>query len=98
LVLNQEDGFRAPGSATRPGPRPRGRAGPLAAREIDLERRSAPRLTVHENEPAALLDDAVHRGQPQPGALAGLLGGEERLEQVGLDLLRHTATRVRERQ
>ena len=38
--------------------------------------------------PAALLDDAVDRGQAEPGALARLLRREERLEQVRLERLR----------
>ena len=39
-----------------------------------------PDLAVGEDVAAGLLDDAVDGGQAEPGALADLLGGEERLE------------------
>ena len=55
--------------------RPRGR-------QVDLERRAAARLAVDPDAAAALLDDAEHGREPEAGALAGLLGGEERLEQM----------------
>ena len=41
-----------------------------------------PRFAVYPDVPAMLLDDAVARRQPQAGALAQLLGGEERLEEM----------------
>src|SRR5437773_12281627 len=56
------------------------------SREIDLERRPLPRLAVHPDMAIALLHDAVHGGETEAGALARFLGGEERLEDVGLDL------------
>jgi len=36
------------------------------------------------DEAAALLDDAVDGGETETSALAGFLGGEERLEDAGL--------------
>ncbi len=36
-----------------------------------------------------LFDDAIHRGQAEPGALAGALGGEERLENARQNLRRN---------
>ena len=39
-------------------------------------------LAVEEDVAAGLLDDAVDRRQAEPGALADLLGGEERLEDL----------------
>ena len=38
-----------------------------------------------------MLDDTVHGGQPQSGALSHLLGGEERLEEVIKDFFVHAA-------
>ena len=45
-----------------------------------------------------LVDDAVHRGQPQAGALARLLGGEERLEDPLAGGLVHAAAGVPDRE
>ena len=86
LVLDQQDGRR---------PRPGGGAGqrrrfgcrghrglPRQQRKQDLEARALPGLAVHADVTPALGDDAVGRGQPQAGALAQGLGGEERLEQM----------------
>ncbi len=59
----------------------------LVHRQVDRETRAL-RLAVGaqgvvgEDEPARLLDDAVDGRQPEPGALALLLGGEERLEDL----------------
>src|ERR1700722_7283040 len=49
---------------------------------MDDERGAAARFADHGDVPTALLDDAVDDGQPEPGALALLFGGEERLEQL----------------
>ena len=46
------------------------------------------------DEAAVLSDNAVHGGQPQPGAFADFLGGEERLEDVLDDRLVHAAAGV----
>jgi len=47
---------------------------------------------------AALLDDPVHGGQAQAGALALLLGGEERFEDLRLDLTRDAGTGIGDRE
>ena len=65
------------------------------ARQVNLHRSAAAGLAVHVHAAAALLDDAEDGGQPQPGALARSLGGEERLEQAGLGGLVHAACRYR---
>ena len=43
-----------------------------------------PHFAVDRHSPAALLDDAIDCRQSQSGAFAGCLGGEKRLEHVGL--------------
>src|SRR5260370_761883 len=55
-------------------------------------------LAVDGEIAAALLDDAVHRRETEPGAFAALLGGEERLEDARLDGLLHADTVVADRQ
>ena len=52
-------------------------------RQIDLERRSPAGFAVHPDVAAALLDDAVNGGEAEAGALDSL-GGEKRLEDMGL--------------
>ena len=44
------------------------------------------------------LGDAIHRGQPQAGALADFLGGEKRIENVAQDLRIHAEARVSDAQ
>src|SRR6266511_6100748 len=63
-------------------------------REIDFEARPFPDLAVHPNAPAALLHNAVDGGEPQPRALPGLLGGEERLEEACFGSLVHPDSSV----
>ena len=41
------------------------------------------RLTVDIDKTVILLNDAVHRGKPQTGALLHVLGGEKRFEKIG---------------
>src|SRR5258708_24511762 len=53
-------------------------------REIDFEAGAAAGSGVDVDEAAALLDDAVDGGETETSALAGFLGGEERLEDAGL--------------
>src|SRR5438046_2927215 len=65
------------------------------ARQVDADRGATARRPVHGDVPAALTHDAVHGGESQPGALAAWLGGEERLEQVCLDLVVHADPAVR---
>src|ERR1035437_5628264 len=48
-------------------------------RKVNFHRGAAIGHAVHVQIPAALLDDAEHRGEPQPRTPAGSLGGEEGL-------------------
>ena len=66
--------------------------------QIDLEGRPLARLAVDIDEAIVLLDHAVNRCQPQAGAFAHFLGGEERLEQMAQSLLVHAAAVVADRQ
>ena len=52
------------------------------ARQENAERRAGARLALAEDIAARLLDDAVDHRQAEAGALADLLGGEERLENL----------------
>src|SRR5207237_1254283 len=49
-------------------------------READLHLGAGTWCARHPDVPAALLDDAVDRGESEPGAFAERLGREERLE------------------
>src|SRR5207237_2867000 len=49
----------------------------------DAKGRSAAGLRIDVDRAARALDDAVDGGEAEPGALAGLLGGEEGLEEAG---------------
>ena len=64
------------------------------ARQVDAEGRALADLAVGEDVAARLLDDAVDGGQAEAGALADILGGEERLEDLGHDLGRHAGAGV----
>ena len=83
---------RAPALRRAPVRVGRGRLGRRGQEHLDRRCRRRARV-VDRDEPAAALDDAEHRRQAQAGALADPLGGEERLEQVRLDLGRHPACR-----
>ncbi len=74
-------------SASRGQRRLRGQgfSGGAEARQIDLERGAFAGFAVQPDVAFALLDDAVHRGQSEPGALQSL-GGVEGLEDVGLGI------------
>ena len=54
-------------------------------------------LAVDLDVAARLLDEAVHHAQPQAGALADILGGEERLEHFFQNVRRHAAAGVAHR-
>ena len=69
---------RPAGSGGPPGVR--GERRPVMARQEDGESGALARRALDRDVPAALLHDAVDRGQAEAGALAGLLGGEEGLE------------------
>ena len=65
------------------------------AREVELERGAVPGLGVEPDVAAGLVDDPVDRGQPEAGALALLLGREERLEDVLARVAVHADARCR---
>jgi hypothetical protein len=54
----------------------------FGAGQLDFEGRAAMRLAMDPDAPACLLRDPVHGSEAQAGALAYLLGGEERMENV----------------
>ena len=70
----------------------RARAG---APQPDRRGRALARFAGELEAPAALLDHALHHRQAQPGALAQLLGGEKRLEDLGQYAARNAAAGVR---
>ena len=95
---------RPPGSS-RLGRRLRGdwasptaRAPPVAvgeqARQVDLHRRALAGLAVDLHVAAGLLDEAVDLREAEAGALADILGGEERLEGAGRIIARLMPTPV----
>ncbi len=47
-----------------------------------MESRPHPCLALHVDEPLMLLHDPVDDGEPEPGPLPHVLGGEERLEDL----------------
>ena len=94
-ILRDQHRLRAAPRLRRRGPGDRGGHGLVHARQVDLEGRSPPRLGIHGDEPARLLHDPVHGGEPQPGSFAGFLCREKRLEDAGLGLLVHADARIR---
>jgi hypothetical protein len=62
--------------------------------QIDDEARPLPFGRLGEDEAARLLDDAVDGREPEAGALADLLGGEERLEDLGEEVRRDAGAGV----
>ena len=66
-----------------------GSGGGVGARQINFEGGAGIQFAVNADVAAALADDAVAGGQAEAGALAEALGGEERLEQMRLDVLGH---------
>src|SRR5580658_1226723 len=61
----------------------------LRLRKVNFKRRANAGRTVHPDETAALLHDAVHRGEAQSCSLADFLGGEKRLENMRLGGIVH---------
>ena len=55
-------------------------------RQVDLDRRAVADLAVDLHVAAGLLDEAVDLREPEAGAVADVLGGEERLERLRSDL------------
>ena len=77
---------------------PLGRWRRVGDRQIDPERCAAARRRVQRDAAAALIDDAVDRGQAKAGALPLCFRGEERLEGVGARRFVHSDARVGDRQ
>src|ERR1700686_440151 len=73
-----------------------GRAGGKP-RQIDFHRRTFTDFAVDFDVTAALFDEAIDLAQPQPGALAGVLGSEERLERAGENLAAHAGAGIADR-
>ena len=67
-------------------------------RQQYFERRALVRLRVHPDVAAALLDESVYRGQPEPGPLAWCFRCVERFEQVTAHLFGHARACVRDGQ
>src|ERR1700732_2452420 len=63
-------------------------------RKINLEGRAVSHFAVHPDVSAALLHDAVHRCQAEPGAFALLFRGKKRLENARLCCCVHSAAGV----
>ncbi len=97
VVVDQKDAR----ARERPGGTDPGRDRPLVdtlttgARKIDVDRRALAHPGIDAHAPARLLGEAQHLAQTEAGALAGFLGGEERLKYLGADLLRHAGPAVR---
>ena len=70
----------------------------IDSRQVDLECRSAQGLAVDPDVSFALLHDAEHRRESQPGSLSRLFRGEERLKDAGLRGRVHSYAGVRDRQ
>ena len=83
VVFDDQNGFLAVGGRRR-GALDRTLAGLLLvvtrARQVDPDRRAVAGLAVDFHVAARLLDEAIDLAQAEAGALAGLLGREERLE------------------
>src|SRR5581483_3305607 len=94
VVFYQEDRLTTAGGRRRVGGRVTGRRAGTRRRQVHPEGRPLPRLAGHFDVAAALLDDAVDGGQPQPGPRPRRLGGEEGLEDVRQGVGVHAAARV----
>src|SRR2546430_16982561 len=79
VVFDHEHRFGAAPGGGLPAARLGGDGRLLGGREVDPEARAPARLAVDPDAAALLLDQAVHRGEPQPPAFPRGLGGEERL-------------------
>src|SRR3954469_5560853 len=74
--------------------RRRGLERPAYRRQIDAERRAFTNGAVNPDESVALLDDAIHGGEPETRALAWRLRREERIEDARLNFRGHADTGV----
>ena len=63
-------------------------------RQEDAERGALAGLGIHVDKAAGLLDDAIHRREAKPGALADFLGREERLEDLVDDIGRNAGAGI----
>src|SRR5690606_20631531 len=97
VVFDQKNAF---GAAFDPACRGsmNGFDGGFGQRQVDFETGTDARFAVDVDVAAALLDDPMHHGQAEPGSLAALLGGEERLEYLGGGVPAHAHAVVCHRQ
>ena len=95
LVLDEENSTRPPGHRKRRLLVDRHFA--LHAREEEPERCSTSWCGVDQDRALGLLDDAVRRGQAEPGSAPLALGREERLEDVVARLRVHAQAGVGDR-
>src|SRR5262249_19471588 len=65
----------------------RDRAG--VAGQVEAESRADTWLAVDIDVATRLLEEAEHHAEPEPGAFAAALGGEERIEDLRHDIGRH---------
>src|SRR5437016_4822497 len=97
FIVNDEDRLGADrgkgGEHGRPG-RARGPEGARQDREVDLEGGSRAGSARDRDRAAVLLDDPLAQRQPEARPLAGWLGREERLEDLGLDVERNSGARI----
>src|SRR5579862_8145404 len=66
--------------------------------EIHPKQTSLPRFAVHVQKSSVLLDDSIHRRQPQPCSFSLLLGGKKRLEDSFQRRRVHSHSGIRNRQ
>src|SRR5947209_3840710 len=64
-------------------------------RQVDPHRGALAELAVDLHLPAGLFDEAIDLRQAEPGPLPHLFGGEERLERLLDDVLRHADAGIR---
>src|SRR5205085_1069064 len=66
--------------------------------QIDVKAAAASVFTLHDDISTALLDDAVHGGEPEARTLAFFFGGEKRLKDARLGFFVHAHAGVAERE
>src|SRR6185437_5054168 len=96
LILDDEDGLaRAVVEPAERFDRSRLRRGRrFGPRQIERDARAGPRRALDRRGAARLPDEAVDLREAEPGSLADILGGEERLEGEALDIGRHAGAGV----
>src|SRR5215472_735075 len=65
------------------------------SRQVDLENRPFSQFAVNPDVSAALLYDAIDRGEPESRTLPELLGGKKWIKNLRLRLTVHTAAGIR---